>query len=58
MINTIFAVTILMVLGALALLVIFSIPWWLTVIAISAGILLLNKLVNPAAGAGHCDVDD
>ena len=48
MINTMLAVTILMVLGVLALLVIFSIPWWLTVIVVSIGILLLDKLFNPA----------
>lgn len=47
MINTMLAVAILMVIGALVLLVIFSIPWWLTVLVISAVILLLDKLLNP-----------
>ncbi|MEW6133402.1 MAG: hypothetical protein AB1591_09625 [Pseudomonadota bacterium] len=50
MIDTMLAVTILMVLGALALLVIFSIPWWLRVLAIAAVILLLDRLFNPVAG--------
>jgi hypothetical protein len=55
MIDAMLAVTILMVLGALALLVIFSIPWWLTVIAFAAVILLLDKLFNPAPGPGKTD---
>lgn len=48
MINTMLAVAILMALGALALLVIFSIPWWVTVFAIAIVILLLDKRFNPA----------
>lgn len=42
----------------MALLVIFAAPWWLMVIAIAAGILLLNKLANPAAGAGPGEEND
>lgn len=49
MFNTMLAVTILMVLGGVALLAIFSMPWWLTVIVVSIGILLLDKLFNPAS---------
>jgi hypothetical protein len=58
MIEMFFAMTILWVFIGVLLLAIFSAPWWLTVFAIAAGILLLNKLLNPDDGAGHCEVDD
>lgn len=57
MINTMLAVTILMALGALVLLVIFSIPWWVTVLAIAAVILLLDRLLNPPRGAASSKGD-
>lgn len=47
MINAMSGVAILMVIGALVLLVIFSTPWWLTALVISAVILLLDKRLNP-----------
>jgi membrane protein implicated in regulation of membrane protease activity len=50
MINMFLAVTILLVLGGAALLAMFSMPWWLTVLVVSICIFLLGKLFNPAAG--------
>lgn len=50
--------TILLVIACVALLAIFAAPWWLTAIAIAAVILLLDKLLNPTPGAGHCEEDD
>lgn len=58
MIDAMLAVAILMVLGALALLAIFSLPWWATVIAIAAVILLLDKLFNLVAGNEDGEASD
>ncbi len=52
MFNTMLAVTILTVLGGVALLAIFLMPWWLTVTVFAAVIWLLDKLFNPVTGNG------
>lgn len=57
MIDAMLATAILMVLGALLLLVIFSLPWWVTVLAISSVILLLDKLLNPTSDIGDGEPD-
>ena len=58
MIEMFIAVTILLLIIGVALLVIFAAPWWLTLFSIAVGILLLNKLVNPAPDAGYGVEDD
>lgn len=57
MIDAMLATAILMVLGALLLLAIFSLPWWVTVIAVSSVILLLDKLLNPTSDIGDGEPD-
>ena len=58
MIDVMLATAILMVLGALALLAIFSMPWWATVLVVSASILLLGKLFSPAPDIGDGESDE
>lgn len=54
MIEMFFAVTILLVIVGVAIL---AAPWWLTVIALAAGILLLGRLVNPPPGVAPGEED-
>ena len=45
------AVTIVLMLGGIALLVLFAAPWWVTVLVVAGAVLLLGKLVNRTTGS-------
>jgi hypothetical protein len=52
MIEMFLAVTIVLVLGGIALLAMFAAPWWMTVLVIAGAVLLIDKMFKRITRSG------